>query len=67
MSPELSYTPSNVVSNTLWRPINSAPRDGRRILLKSRNSYIADGTWNGRSWIWPYIKKEPMYWMPIPN
>lgn len=67
MNSELSYTLTNVVSNTLWRPIDSAPKDGSRILLKSKHSSIADGTWSGQSWIWPYIKKEPMYWMPIPN
>lgn len=55
------------MTDSIWKHISSAPKDGSRILLKSKNWSIADGYWSGRSWIWPYINLEPMYWMPIPD
>ena len=57
---------------TPLQPIETAPKDGSRILLAS-NSVFADGYWlqsayNGAgAWIWPYIHKTPFYWMPLPE
>ena len=54
------------------QPIETAPRDGSRILL-ARESGYADGYWlasayNGNgAWIWPYVHKVPLYWMPLPE
>lgn len=57
---------------SLLQPIETAPKDGSKILLAG-NSIFADGYWlqsayNGAgAWIWPYIHKTPFYWMPLPE
>lgn len=55
-----------------WRPIDTAPKDGTRILLA--NSYVAaDGYFDyllnkGKGcWVWPYVLRNPTHWMPMPN
>lgn len=58
--------------NYEWQPIDTAPRDGTKILLAD-SSVAADGYFdyllnkgNG-SWVWPYVKREPTHWAPLPG
>jgi hypothetical protein len=58
--------------NTNWQPIETAPKDGTPILLRSKKGRIADGLWmaaNNRvgGWLWAYVKAEPTHWMPSPD
>lgn len=56
-----------------WRPIETAPKDGTRVLLLGRNKRHADGHWEAKAyngngcWVWPYVKAEPRNWMPLPQ
>jgi uncharacterized cupin superfamily protein len=55
-----------------WQPIETAPRDGTRILLATPTGKLADGMWSTRYgvWSWPYVMTEPTHWMrapPIPQ
>lgn len=57
-----------------WQAIETAPKDGTDVLLRSVHSEsVANGYWlqaayagNG-AWIWPYVHKAPAYWMPLPK
>lgn len=56
-----------------WQPIETAPRDGAEVLLRSLKGKHADGFWEPKAydgagcWVWPYVYCEPAYWMPIPT
>ncbi|HET8686032.1 MAG TPA: DUF551 domain-containing protein [Methanosarcina sp.] len=54
-----------------WKTIDTAPKDGTKVLLMRMGEYgrcgMADGYYNERSvWVWPYVMKEPTHWMPLP-
>ena len=58
-------------SQIAWQPIETAPKDGTKVLLAD-SSVAADGYFdyllnkgNG-SWVWPYVKREPTHWKPMP-
>lgn len=55
-----------------WMPIDTAPRDGTRVLLATPTGKCADGMFFVRYgvWSWPYVMTEPTHWMiapPIPQ
>lgn len=52
-----------------WQPIETAPRDGTRVLLATPNGRIADGMFHARYgvWSWPYVMVEPTLWRPLPT
>lgn len=49
-----------------WQPIETAPKDGKRILLLGDGERHADGVFLGGDWVWPYIKSQPKYWTKLP-
>jgi hypothetical protein len=60
-----------------WRPINTAPRDGRTILaylpsnagLSTRQDVVAifwDTGW-ATAYSGAFLDAEPTYWMPLPD
>ena len=60
------------VDAATWQPIASAPKDGKAILLRSKNGRIADGLWSAANsstgfWAWAYVHQEPAEWMPKPG
>lgn len=55
-----------------WQPIETAPTDGTRILLRGRGGKIADGHYgqpdgfaNPKRFVWPYINATPTHWAPL--
>jgi hypothetical protein len=45
-----------------WQPIETAPRDGTRVLLWDGGPEAYIGYWSGDSWI-----SYPSHWMPLPD
>ena len=53
----------------MWHPIDTAPRDGTRLLLLTPKGRIADGFWSLKynEWYWIYDLVEPTHWTPLPD
>lgn len=67
-------TDAKIAEAVKWQPIETAPKDGTRILLCGKNGKIADshygqpdGWANPRCFIWPYVNANPTHWMPLPK
>lgn len=52
-----------------WQPIETAPKDGTRVLLATPRGRMADGEFHARYgvWSWPYVMVEPTLWRPLPT
>ena len=53
-----------------WQPIESAPRDGRTIIVDGGIAYWRSGGWwtlTGVDWPGRPIKWEVKHWMPFPE
>lgn len=53
-----------------WKPIETAPRDGTRVLLATESGYIGLAGWNSTDEIWRssmygYVR-DPKHWQPLP-
>ena len=57
-----------------WRPIETAPRDGTRVLGAWQFALSADWClgvvkWDEGAWLvtWNFDQVEPTYWAPLPQ
>ncbi len=66
------------VFGDIWRPIETAPKDGRRILLTwcrlqhAKNSWgtVRIGKWSGSQWALDmagHFRLDCTHWMPLPE
>jgi len=74
LSQQVEAEPRHQIAVGEWRPINTAPTDGSRVLLYGQNGKIADGHYgvgdgwaNPQRFVWPYIHANPTHWMPLPG
>lgn len=50
-----------------WQPIETAPRDGREVILARNKPYT--GRWDERDYGWKDSRshyRDPTHWMPMP-
>jgi hypothetical protein len=58
---------------TTWQPIETAPKDGRRVLTVRGNGYVGVMQWHATPGRWfadAYIaltEAQPTHWMPLPE
>lgn len=53
-----------------WQPIETAPKDGTRILLWISVGIAMPYAWEGERWIgddYPLNMAYPTHWMPLPD
>ena len=56
-----------------WRPIETAPKDGTRILVFRKketgyeNQIIGIDYWNSPGWMKSRLRMPPTHWMPLPS
>ena len=56
-----------------WQPIETAPRDGTRVLLYENGHYYAgetegdDGYWSSFCGQYVVTTPDPTHWMPLPE
>ena len=71
MTDEIQTLRAKVASSEGWKPIETAPKDGTRLLLDIDHDDYGDRVWTGLwadGWMVSYgkAKKEPTHWMPLP-
>ena len=70
---ELQAENERLKQQLAWQPIETAPKDGTRVLLWRRairdqpTPIMADGFWCETCWVWPYLLSEPTHWQPLPT
>jgi hypothetical protein len=55
---------------TDWKPIETAPRDRKRVLLGHKDGSMMVGFWNGSAWDdgdFMSFEDWPTHWMPLPE
>ena len=65
-------TTEQIANETAWQPIETAPKDGTRVLLCIDHGEWGDKVWTGLwgdGWMVSYGKArtEPTHWMPLPK
>jgi hypothetical protein len=54
----------------LWQPIETAPKDDTDVLVLCDHGIISIGSFTAGMWWFEqvtYEKREPIYWMPLPE
>jgi len=69
---QAALVPCPAVASPAWRPMETAPKDGRHVLLIARGGYPDVGRWFDCGvnevgfWAVHAIRWEPTHWMPLP-
>jgi hypothetical protein len=52
-----------------WQPIETAPRDGQRVLMLTAKHYVITGFFSNGWWLsHPGVYQiHPTHWMPLPE
>lgn len=55
-----------------WQPIETAPRDGRRVLVCSEGRHMFVAFWDSKYWGWrvsrdSVVAADPTHWQPLPD
>lgn len=56
-----------LVGPARWLPMESAPRDGSRMILRHMGDVETEGYWKYQWRDWRDRKIYPTQWMPLPN
>ena len=83
-SPEANRQPTSAAGlraapgSASWLPIETAPKDGRRVLLWRHDDELEIGYWSTSVWVSPgawiiyearsdTVELHPTHWMPLPT